>query len=152
MPLYYSGNNVSTLSLIPGHFFHITSSVTFQTKHEHSHPNVQQCAVEQRLANTITDFTNSARGKVKHYFIALRTKSRRPPETSASSITHSWFYKASTSGDFIWLYYNGHQRRCAINQIEEGKSKQLPSKAKKWTEMAAVLCFCLRNWEREIVP
>lgn len=55
--------------------FHTTGSVTFQTERASKH--VQRSSV----SNAITDFTNSAKGKVKHNFIALRTKNRHRPPT-----------------------------------------------------------------------
>lgn len=62
-------------------FFHTTSSVTFKTKHEHNHPNIQQCAVKQGRFNTITDFTNSAEGKSETLFHCRKDREQRETPT-----------------------------------------------------------------------
>lgn len=117
-----------------------TSSVTFKP----NHPDALVHSVRQGCSSTaISSFSNSTKGKVKHYFIAVRTDNRHrpPPAASTSSITHCWFYKASAIRDLIWLYYNSHQRDGAINQIEEGKREQ-PAKERnelKW--LLYILCY-----------
>lgn len=89
--------------------FHTTSSVTFQTERASKH--VQRSSV----SNTITDFTNSAKGKVKHNFIALRTKNRHrpphlrhpPPQLPTADSTKPQPFE--TSFDFI---YRPPERLC----------------------------------------
>lgn len=124
--------------------------LTNRTKHEHNHPNIQQCAMRQGLSNRILTSLTLPKRKVKHYFTAVRTESRHgaPPETSTSSITHCWFYKASAIRDLIWLYYNGHQREGAINQIEEGETEQPPRKEMNWNGCCSFSVLLLPVRER----
>lgn len=112
MPLYYSGDKLRTLWCVQGggggmflpalQPLKPNTSTTAQT-----YNNVQR----SRASNKITDFTNSAEGKSETLFHCRKDREQThtsPPETSTSSITRCWFYKASAIRDLIWLYYSGH--------------------------------------------
>lgn len=131
-----------------GCFFHITSSVTFKTKH--SHANTPSHAVKSNLSNTITDLTNSTEGK-KWNTISLLEGYRAPPETSTPSIIHCWFYKASTIRDLIWLYYNNHWRDGAINQIVERKERATTQENKEmnWKDCSSFSVLLLSEKESD---
>lgn len=97
--LLYSGDKLGTLWCIQGKacFFHTTSSSTFNNEQEHTHPNLQQCAVKRGHSNAITDITNSAKRKSKTLPLC-RPRTDTPPHLRhtlyTSSITYRWFQQS----------------------------------------------------------